>query len=51
MRGRSGFRVAVLILCALWAHDAARKSGGPTPIAGTPGDDIIQPGGSNIRSR
>lgn len=27
MRGMSGIRVAVLVLCALWAHDAAGQTG------------------------
>ncbi len=30
MRGMSGIRAAVLILCAFWAHDAAGQGAGPT---------------------
>lgn len=46
MRGRSGTWMAVLVLCALWAHDAA----GQSTIVGSAGNDVIRPvalGGSN----
>jgi hypothetical protein len=37
----SGFRAAVLILCALWAHDAAGQGAGSNLLVGTTGDDVL----------
>ena len=41
MRGMSGIRVAVLILCVFWAHDAAGQGAGGTLLVGTDGDDVL----------
>ncbi len=44
MRGVTGLRVAVIVLCALSAHQAAGQGAGGVLLVGTDGDDILTGG-------